>query len=75
MRGNLSKATLRNIALGSIPARAGEPLLVVMSFFSSGVYPRACGGTNQFYAPVYKDWGLSPRVRGNLRQMSFDRQG
>ena len=31
------------------------------------VYPRVCGGTGMALRCRRRDWGLSPRVRGNLR--------
>ena len=50
---------------GSIPARAGEPPWSGRRRRRSGVYPRACGGTNTIQQSVSVVAGLSPRVRGN----------
>ena len=68
MRGNRCARQLRPDLRGSIPAHAGEPLVLEMSRPSLGVYPRACGGTNTFgrLALIYP--GLSPRMRGNHQQ-------
>ena len=49
---------------GSIPACAGDPLIVPLPSRTTEVYPRVCGGSG------FNDWlvkprqGLSPRVRG-----------
>ena len=53
---------------GSIPACAGEPVLVGPRVPQGGVYPRVCGGAGPimpFMGPVT---GLSPRVRGSPGQ-------
>ena len=65
VRGNHNR-THREIAMiRSIPARAGEPRSASGRSSHSRVYPRACGGTEQFKAAGYQMLGLSPRVRGN----------
>ena len=65
VRGNPA-ATGRAIACpGSIPARAGEPGCGHPLRGSSGVYPRACGGTAMRARLTCGIGGLSPRVRGN----------
>ena len=49
----------------SIPAHAGEPCTRAGTSPGPGVYPRACGGTDD---PCHADTlleGLSPRMRGN----------
>ena len=53
------------IHIWSIPACAGEPLLLCILLRFEKVYPRVCGGT--FLSPVCVSSliGLSPRVRGN----------
>ena len=66
MRGNLTAVESKIDDLGSIPAHAGEPSQQPPSSFCSGVYPRACGGTFPTAAIVLLQWGLSPRMRGNL---------
>ena len=53
---------------GSIPARAGEPVPILVFFIQEGVYPRACGGTDHVRHLVKVMPGLSSRVRGNLRR-------
>ena len=66
VRGNLLHAERILPAGGSIPARAGEPVLRVVGGNAVRVYPRACGGTDGDYRLVWFETGLSPRVRGNL---------
>ena len=51
--------------MGSIPARAGEPLPVAATSIGKWVYPRACGGTTGGSNEQLAILGLSPRVRGN----------
>ena len=53
------------MAIGSIPACAGEPLIHRVALGGKLVYPRVCGGTvrNAHFKPLER--GLSPRVRGN----------
>ena len=65
LRGNLDLLVQSGVAMRSIPALAGEPLVVFMGAALIAVYPRACGGT---ITPPRKDTapaGLSPRLRGN----------
>ena len=71
VRGNPTKITAESGRLGSIPARAGEPGLLLQRPRVRRVYPRACGGTQAgvpFQAGVP---GLSPRVRGNPSSVSI----
>ena len=49
----------------SIPACAGEPRRAARGERRTRVYPRVCGGTEEFARLVKKTPGLSPRVRGN----------
>ena len=65
VRGN--RATFRPILqiVGSIPACAGEPIIVWSTAGVIGVYPRVCGGTLHAAPPDLRPRGLSPRVRGN----------
>ena len=51
--------------MGSIPACAGEPMVVRRMAESCGVYPRVCGGTADQPPSSLSPPGLSPRVRGN----------
>ena len=52
---------------GSIPACAGEPHAGAVAAISARVYPRVCGGTYSKSNTSAPASGLSPRVRGNLR--------
>ena len=54
-------------ALGSIPARAGEPCGRRPGAGSTRVYPRTCGGTVEAAVQPERGQGLSPHVRGNLQ--------
>ena len=45
VRGNLINKLACDLAIGSIPARAGEPQARCQHDWNLGVYPRACGGT------------------------------
>ena len=68
MRGNRpDHRHLRSIAR-SIPAHAGQPCKLPAISFLLMVYPRACGATADRRAAVNARVGLSPRMRGNLRQ-------
>ena len=66
MRGNRWPPSRTPPPAGSIPAHAGEPPLSQSSSRRSRVYPRACGGTAAGTGMTLRDWGLSPRMRGNL---------
>ncbi len=55
---------------GSIPACAGEPRQSRHSRRWLRVYPRVCGGTTKSPFPPGDLSGLSPRVRGNLGQLT-----
>ena len=50
---------------GSIPACAGEPVVVVIRKEPTRVYPRVCGGADSTARPSQHMYGLSPRVRGS----------
>ena len=65
VRGNRVANSRRAFSHGSIPARAGEPLLSSCEYRVSMVYPRACGGTSEKQVGRVRGAGLSPRVRGN----------
>ena len=67
VRGNHHVARAVQIALGSIPACAGEPRCESRRCPSLWVYPRVCGGTGSLYLLAHHVLGLSPRVRGNHR--------
>ena len=68
VRGNREYHLPDNAAIGSIPARAGEPHSAQASKRASSVYPRACGGTSDSRIAPHCRLGLSPRVRGNLSE-------
>ena len=64
VRGNRATLRCRNLASGSIPARAGEPRIRRRAAGKGPVYPRACGGTTSVSDAATCKCGLSPRVRG-----------
>ena len=68
MRGNHAKLSYQLHEQGSIPAYAGEPVLRALIGLDWWVYPRVCGGTRPF-PPLIKVRGLSPRMRGNRRDV------
>ena len=57
---------------GSIPARAGEPVLPRPDQPTWTVYPRASGGTTIDSARIKGEEGLSPRERGNRAGVALD---
>ena len=66
LRGNPCRRAPSSSMMGSIPAPAGEPACGTTCWGYSEVYPRACGGTWPLVYEYWDDWGLSPRLRGNL---------
>ena len=70
VRGNPGQRRRRGVAAGSIPACAGEPAGVLLRRRFVRVYPRVCGGTPAYQIAVIRVDGLSPRVRGNLGDLS-----
>ena len=50
---------------GSIPASAGQPGSTIFASTPGKVYPRECGATEVLNTDEGRQWGLSPRVRGN----------
>ena len=66
VRGNPCLSDLMSTVARSIPACAGEPLLVAVLLRLAAVYPRVCGGTAGNLYNSHRGEGLSPRVRGNL---------
>ena len=66
MRGNRVAITTGYPFYRSIPAHAGEPRSYYYRISFLQVYPRACGGTLGTLKAQLGDWGLSPRMRGNL---------
>ena len=67
VRGNRHHPRLPAAGEWSIPACAGEPLAEGVHSEPPTVYPRVCGGTYKPNIINTPDWGLSPRVRGNLK--------
>ncbi len=65
VRGNRARQARNRPRRRSIPARAGEPSLLLFFFILRPVYPRACGGTEHVLVVLKFRAGLSPRVRGN----------
>ena len=63
-RGNLIGLQPRERGLGSIPARAGEPMLYNTTSQQVRVYPRSGGGTARSRSSSDGVKGLSPRSRG-----------
>ena len=63
-RGKLILGVAAAIALGSIPAWAGETAAINCSSNSRAVYPRVGGGNRAGRPGVGNDKGLSPRGRG-----------
>ena len=64
-RGNPLYCCQGDIAVGSIPAHAGEPDMSVAYVDHEGVYPRPRGGTCLRPSPRRARRGLSPPTRGN----------
>ena len=67
VRGNPAVLLPLPLRPRSIPACAGEPTRTASTAGSCAVYPRVCGGTMEFAMGIAVGFGLSPRVRGNLR--------
>ena len=65
IRGNRRVSQCRIKIPGSIPAHTGEPRRSCRRRASSGVYPRAYGGTCARWSRGCAWRGLSPRIRGN----------
>ena len=66
MRGSRLEASLHALGEGSIPAHAGEPVVVLVGSSLARVYPRACGGAIGYRPMRASQRGLSPRMRGSL---------
>ena len=65
MRGNQRHTRRQIVREGSIPAYAGEPIAASRPTPTRQVYPRVCGGTDEFPTGAGEIRGLSPRMRGN----------
>ena len=68
MRGNRGEEKQLAAVRGSIPAHAGQPVVLVPARDVVRVYPRACGATSAIPLCTSLPIGLSPRMRGNLRR-------
>ena len=68
VRGNLGDKFGQRNQGGSIPACAGEPVMVPGLARLRKVYPRVCGGTRPRSSRNRNAGGLSPRVRGNRQR-------
>ena len=69
VRGEPLQPTISAARMTVYPARAGEPLPAKSVTCCKSVYPRACGGTLLSSRHLWKNIGLSPRVRGNPYQL------
>ena len=67
VRGNRCASTGPYGNFGPIPACAGQPCWLPFLVCSGRAYPRVCGATSRIAAQDAPVWGLSPRVRGNLK--------
>ena len=68
-RGNRLQLGGFTTSSGTIPARAGEPILYFNSKFQDGDYPRSRGGTFILLTKWFHIQGLSPLARGNRLQL------
>ena len=71
VRGNLPWVKCISPWRRSIPACAGKPGSGPPRRTAAGVDPRVCGETRKRPRRPTREAGRSPRVRGNLRRMSF----
>ena len=68
-RGNPRMAADRMMAVGPIPARAGQPSADERKALSAGAYPRSRGATRVMSSARRMALGLSPLARGNLSRL------
>ena len=66
VRGSRSDGAVPEVALGSIPAGAGEPRGLRWGGSRGWVDPRGCGGADRKTTKLPLMQGRSPRVRGSL---------
>ena len=71
LRGNVGVLAYIAALSGSIPALAGERIHPDSPALSARVYPRACGGTIYQQLRLIFVAGLSPRLRGNVRELEI----
>ena len=69
VRGNQADSYILGHCERSIPACAGEPYAHCGRCYGVPVYPRVCGGTGLDEKSRHELEGLSPRVRGNRREL------
>ncbi len=74
VRGNPADLGVWGKPRRSIPARAGQPAGRGVRYLRAGVYPRACGATYIGVVNRIFENGLSPRVRGNLANLTIKRE-
>ena len=73
LRGNPPDLSLMPVIAGSIPAPTGEPCPAARRTRVCRVYPRAYGGTISNTCARTAAPGLSPRLRGNQRELNRGR--
>ena len=73
VRGNLRPGSQADQQRRSIPACAGEPIILSPVGRRWRVYPRVCGGTSALEMSRLYSCGLSPRVRGNPSSIASSR--
>ena len=71
VRGNLVAGVKWRDFVGPIPACAGQPGQQESCAGNHRAYPRVCGATGTWTAIGPASRGLSPRVRGNLRDLQL----
>ena len=74
-RGNPRVLGMHSVTDGSIPARAGQPLIDTAGLRETEVHPRASGATVHEGSPPRILRGPSPRERGNLNSYRNARIG
>ena len=67
VRGNRRPSFIGPPGTGPIPACAGQPVVALYARITDKAYPRVCGATVWPDTHICSTYGLSPRVRGNLR--------
>ena len=69
-RGNQTNHQTNARDFGPIPARAGEPIVVLLCYCIWWAYPRSRGGTRTTARLAALLMGLSPLARGNRCRVS-----
>ena len=69
MRGYQRPIPRVDVGLGSIPADAGLPAVLLHRLQGCEVYPRGCGATDDRMRAPVMSLGLSPRMRGYREHM------